>query len=261
MSAISQQIQVIQDAIKTKTPSATLMNKTVDVDFNAGIFVTLNPAGKGYGGRSRLPDNLKALFRPVCLALPDNEQIAEVVLYSEGYTTAKSLSTKIVSLFTLSKQLLSNQQHYEWGLRALKAILNTAGKFLQQAAKQKRDADAAAVGGNTDENEGDSKSGESSQAIEVFEAETLIKAVRVNTLSKLTFGDTERFLGLITDLFPGIASSDVTIPELEVCSSSNCSSSSGCRWLKGQASSIKEIDFVSLISVHCVSLIPNTSSF
>jgi len=78
LSAISQQIQVIQDAIKTKATSLTLLGRTVSVDLNAGIFVTLNPAGKGYGGRSRLPDNLKALFRPVCLALPDNEQIAEV---------------------------------------------------------------------------------------------------------------------------------------------------------------------------------------
>ena len=31
----------------------------MDVNPNAGIFVTLNPAGKGYGGRSKLPDNLK----------------------------------------------------------------------------------------------------------------------------------------------------------------------------------------------------------
>ena len=171
LSAISQQIQVIQDAIKTKAPSCPLLGRTIDVNLNAGIFVTLNPAGKGYGGRSRLPDNLKALFRPVCLAKPDNEQIAQVVLYSEGYATAKALSTKVVSLFTLSKQLLSTQQHYEWGLRALKAILNTAGKFLAQARE-------------SEEDEGD---------VATFEAETLIKAVRVNTLSKLTFADTERF--------------------------------------------------------------------
>lgn len=41
------------------------MGRAIAVDANAGIFVTLNPAGKGYGGRSRLPDNLKQLFRCV----------------------------------------------------------------------------------------------------------------------------------------------------------------------------------------------------
>jgi dynein heavy chain 2 len=35
------------------------LGKTIEVNNNAGIFVTLNPAGKGYGGRSKLPDNLK----------------------------------------------------------------------------------------------------------------------------------------------------------------------------------------------------------
>jgi dynein heavy chain 2 len=54
----------------------------VEVNLNSGIFVTLNPAGKGYGGRSRLPDNLKQLFRPVAMSVPDNELIAEVLLYS-----------------------------------------------------------------------------------------------------------------------------------------------------------------------------------
>lgn len=55
-----------------------LLGREIDVDLNAGIFVTLNPAGKKYGGRSKLPDNLKALFRPVAMGRPDNELIAEV---------------------------------------------------------------------------------------------------------------------------------------------------------------------------------------
>jgi dynein heavy chain 2 len=46
-----------------------LMEREVQVDRNAGIFVTLNPAGKGYGGRSKLPDNLKQLFRCACMAI------------------------------------------------------------------------------------------------------------------------------------------------------------------------------------------------
>ena len=151
LSAISQQIQVIQDAIKIKSSPIQLLGRSVDVDFNAGIFVTLNPAGKGYGGRSRLPDNLKALFRPICMGAPDNELIAEVSpvkpifeliflylyifefdqctlqvnLVTEGFTDAKDLASKIVSLFKLSRQLLSPQQHYDWGLRALKAVLNS----------------------------------------------------------------------------------------------------------------------------------------
>jgi dynein heavy chain 2 len=40
-------------------PELDLLGSRVEVNKNAGIFVTLNPAGKGYGGRSKLPDNLK----------------------------------------------------------------------------------------------------------------------------------------------------------------------------------------------------------
>lgn len=39
----------------------------------------MNPAGKGYGGRNKLPNNLKQLFRPVAMSKPDNELIAEVM--------------------------------------------------------------------------------------------------------------------------------------------------------------------------------------
>lgn len=79
------------------------MDKTIDVDRNAGIFVTLNPAGKGYGGRSKLPDNLKQLFRSIAMTVPDNELIAEVLLVSEGFRMSRDLARKIVSLFTLSR--------------------------------------------------------------------------------------------------------------------------------------------------------------
>ncbi|RLN86865.1 hypothetical protein BBJ28_00018703, partial [Nothophytophthora sp. Chile5] len=201
LSAISQQIQVIQDAIKDKTRSIQLLNRAVDVDFNAGIFVTLNPAGKGYGGRSKLPDNLKALFRPVAMGRPDNNLIAEVILYSEGFSEAKDIASKVVSLYTLSGQLLSRQQHYDWGLRALKAVLNTAGKLLQAAKKELA----------TKEKSGDAEKQETpTRLTSAQETELLIKAVRINTLSKLTFVDSTRFLALIGDVFPGVESADLS---------------------------------------------------
>ena len=69
----------------------------------AAIFVTMNPAGKGYGGRSKLPDNLKQLFRPVAMTTPNNELIAEVLLFAEGFMNAQVLAKKIVSLFVMSR--------------------------------------------------------------------------------------------------------------------------------------------------------------
>eukprot|EP00753_Platysulcus_tardus_P014516 PLAT4386.4.p1 GENE.PLAT4386.4~~PLAT4386.4.p1 ORF type:complete len:4448 (-),score=2754.09 PLAT4386.4:79-13422(-) len=191
LSAVSQQIQVIQAAIKERHRSVELLGRSVDVDFNAGIFVTMNPAGKGYGGRSKLPDNLKALFRPVAMSKPDNELIAEVILYAEGFSNARDLGHKMVSLYSLSTQLLTPQQHYDWGLRAMKAVLNTGGKLITASKEAGIDVTAE------------------------LEQELLIKAVRVNTLSKLTFADSRRFLGLVSDVFPGADSGDIAYAELE----------------------------------------------
>ena len=63
----------------------------------------MNPAGKGYGGRQKLPDNLKQLFRPVAMSRPDNELIAEVILFSEGFKHAKEIGRKLVAVFNLAQ--------------------------------------------------------------------------------------------------------------------------------------------------------------
>lgn len=191
LSAVSQQIQVIQSALKEKSQTLELLGMTMKVNPNAGIFVTLNPAGKGYGGRSKLPDNLKQLFRSVAMTAPDMELIAEVTLYSESFTQAKVLGRKVCTLYKLSKQLLSHQQHYDWGLRAMKPVLSFGGQ--QVAAKR--------VAGETISAE--------------LEEQIIIQSLRVNTLSKLTFEDAMLFEGLISDLFPNDQKHDISYGTLE----------------------------------------------
>jgi dynein heavy chain len=86
----------------------------------------MNP---GYLGRSELPEGLKALFRPITVCVPDLELICENMLMAEGFVEAKILSKKFVTLYMLSRDLLSKADHYDWGLRAIKSVLVVAGAF------------------------------------------------------------------------------------------------------------------------------------
>jgi len=205
LSAVSQQIQIIQAALKAREATAELLGQTVQVNHNAAIFVTLNPASKEYGGRSRLPHNLKQLFRSVAMSVPDMALISETILCSEGFRHSAVLGRKLVEVYTLSKQLLSPQRHYDWGLRALKTVLGHAGQLVHSARR-------AALGDK------EKKSPEEVKEAELpyeREAELLVAALRVNTLSKLTFGDSQRFEGIILDLFPGLQAQDVAQEQLQ----------------------------------------------
>lgn len=83
----------IQEALKNDMSRFQFEGREIRLDPRAGIFITMNP---GYAGRTELPDNLKALFRPVTMVVPDMEQICEIMLFSEGFDSAKVSETALL---------------------------------------------------------------------------------------------------------------------------------------------------------------------
>ncbi|XP_063804701.1 cytoplasmic dynein 1 heavy chain 1 [Pseudophryne corroboree] len=200
LSAVSQQVQCIQEALRehsnpnrdrTLTITCELLNKQVKVSPDMAIFITMNP---GYAGRSNLPDNLKKLFRSLAMTKPDRQLIAQVMLYSQGFRTAEVLANKIVPFFKLCDEQLSSQSHYDFGLRALKSVLVSAGNVkrerIQKIKKEKEERGEAAVEGEVAEH--------------LPEQEILIQSVCETMVPKLVAEDIPLLFSLLSDVFPGV---------------------------------------------------------
>ncbi|KAJ1511492.1 Cytoplasmic dynein 2 heavy chain 1 [Coelomomyces lativittatus] len=127
LAAISNLVATIQHALFHKSSSLVLSNTTIEVNPSACLFVTLNPVGKEYQGRQKLPDNLKQLFRNMAMTYPDIIYICQIELKTFGWKDADTLGRLVVDFFQACKHILSPQKHYDWGLRALKAVIWTAG--------------------------------------------------------------------------------------------------------------------------------------
>lgn len=74
-------------------------------------------------------ENLNFNDRPCAMVVPDFALISEIMLVAEGFQEARMLSKKFITLYVLCRELLSKQDHYDWGLRAIKSVLVVAGKL------------------------------------------------------------------------------------------------------------------------------------
>ncbi|CAM9656208.1 unnamed protein product [Ascophyllum nodosum] len=170
LSVIAEQLMVLRNARLARVTELIFEGRRIPLK-DHHVIVTMNP---GYCGRSELPSNLQICFRPVAMMVPDHGLISEVILHSEGFEKAKELSTKVSTLSRLCSEQLSQQPHYDFGMRAVKSVLVFAGQM-------KRDYKCVT---------------------EKSEEDILIQALCSSNLPKLLDSDTLLFTSIMRDLFP-----------------------------------------------------------
>ncbi|KAK2516279.1 hypothetical protein Q9233_013805 [Columba guinea] len=116
---------------------------------------------------------LACRFRPCAMVVPDFELICEIMLVAEGFIGARALARKFITLYQLCKELLSTQDHYDWGLRAIKSVLVVAGSLKRDDPERPED-------------------------------QVLMRSLRDFNIPKIVTDDVPVFMGLIGDLFPAL---------------------------------------------------------
>jgi dynein heavy chain len=181
LSVIAQQLLVLREGRIAHKSNINFMGIQINlVDHH--VIITMNP---GYAGRTELPDNLQVCFRPVSMMVPNYALIAEIMLFAEGFGDAKNLSRKMCKLYILCSEQLSQQPHYDYGLRAVKSVLVMAGGLKRSNP-------------------------------ELAEDLVLIRALRDSNVPKFLADDLPLFAAIVQDLFPGVEIPSNDYGELQV---------------------------------------------
>ena len=182
LSVVATQIGVIMAAVKARASTFFFEGQTIRLIPSCGVFVTMNP---GYAGRAELPDNLKAIVRPVSMMVPDFSLIAEIMMFAEGFSSAKPLAKKMVAIMELSQQQLSKQDHYDYTLRSFVIpISRAAGAFKRVDPEGSEEA-------------------------------ILYRTMQDLIMPKLVYLDLPLFRALLGDLFPGVELPEETESDLK----------------------------------------------
>eukprot|EP01135_Chromosphaera_perkinsii_P007354 Nk52_evm2s805 gene=Nk52_evmTU2s805 len=143
LSVFAEQLKCIFAALKQYCNSCNFTDgQILQVNVKCAFFMTLNTGDKS---DFSIPINLKCSFRGIAMVFPETEIIVRCRLGAFGFLDARTLAKKIFIFYKMCAEHLSQQFHYDFGLRAICYLVERVICFKQENAMQVIDAKSQAA--------------------------------------------------------------------------------------------------------------------